>query len=314
MKKFVIASALLLSFGVTTFGWNDVGHKISAYIAWQRLSPAAREKIIAILSKAPEESGLAELYPQDSRSAATKQREFFMMAAYWSDIIRDRNFPQRYKFHRSNWHYADTFWKLENGKVTIIPNPNEDGGKAVEQLGESEKTMRNSAASDAEKAIAIAWFMHLSGDIHQPLHTSARVTDLEPKGDQGGNLFLLTPKDTPRESQMNLHWYWDSIVNRSIVRKNDAPDAVYLIPIANKIMKKFPFAAFGSNLELSDYSAWQKESFAIASVDVFPESLARERMPSAAYRKQAFKISEKQLAKAGYRMGETLNGIFGGSN
>ena len=40
----------------------------------------------------------------------------------------------------------------------------------------------------------------------------AKVSDFNPKGNQGGNLFLLTPKGTPRDKQENLHWFWDSIL------------------------------------------------------------------------------------------------------
>jgi hypothetical protein len=152
-----------------------------------------------------------------------------------------------------------------------LGNPNEDGGKAVEQLIEAEKTMRNPSATDAEKAIAIAWFMHLSGDINQPLHTSARVTDLEPKGDQGGNMFSLTPKSAPREDQMNLHWFWDSIVNRVVERKNDAADSAFLPPLGDKMMKKYPFAAMQSRLDLGKFDEWQKQSLTIATKEVFPQ-------------------------------------------
>jgi hypothetical protein len=310
MKFFGVALCLLV-LSLPAFGWNDVGHKISAFVAWQRMSPAARERVAAILAKAPEDSGLAALYPQDSRSAAAKQREFFMNAAYWADIVRDRNFPLRNKYHRGNWHYSDIFWKLENGKVTILPNPNEDGGKAIEQLAESERTLRDANASDAEKAIALAWFLHLAGDIHQPAHTSARVTDLEPKGDQGANLVLLSPNDAPRESQMNLHWYWDSIISRAYERKDDAPDGSYLPPIAERLVKRHPFSRFESRLALSDYRSWQEESFAIAVRDLFPESLQRGRMPAKRYEKSAQRISEEQLVFAGFRMGETLERIFG---
>jgi hypothetical protein len=315
MKKstvsFLLLSLLIAVFGTPVFAWNDVGHKLTAYIAWQRMSPAARESVIKILLKAPEDSGLSALYPQDSRSAPARRRELFMIAAYWADIVRDRDFPMRYKYHHGNWHYADTFWRQENGQVKILENPSEEGGKAVEQLFEAEKTMRNPSATDAEKAIAIAWFMHLSGDIHQPLHTSARVTDLEPKGDQGGNTFLLTPKNTPRENQMNLHWFWDSIVNRVAERKNDAADSAYLPPIGDKIMKKYPFAAMQSRLNAGKFDDWQKQSFAVATREVFPSTLVREQMPSNQYVNNAFRISEEQIALAGYRMGEMLNAIFG---
>ncbi|MBK7708041.1 MAG: S1/P1 nuclease [Acidobacteria bacterium] len=309
-RKLFLLLFASLTFSLPVLGWNDVGHKLSSYIAWQRLSPAARERVVALLSKAPEDSGLAALYPQDSRSTAAKQREFFMIAAFWADIVRDRNFPLRNKYHRGNWHYSDTFWRLDNGKLEILPNPSEDGGKAVEQLIESEKTLRNATATEAEKAIALAWFLHLAGDIHQPLHTSARVTELEPKGDQGGNLFVLTPKDTPRENQMNLHWFWDSIVNRVIERKDEAADSAYLPPIAEKWMKIHPFGKYRSKIKPGQFAEWQKESFELATSSVFPGSLKREAMPSGDYVKGAFRISEEQITLAGYRMGEMLNSIF----
>jgi hypothetical protein len=315
MKRFIsylFFLALLLCFsGLKASAWNDVGHKISAYIAWQRMSPTARERVIKILLKAPEDSGLSALYPQDSRSTAAKQRELFMIAAYWADIVRDRSFPMRYKYHRSNWHYSDTFWTQENGQVKILENPNEEGGKAVEQLFEAEKTMQNLSATDAEKAIAVAWFLHLGGDIHQPLHTSARVTELEPKGDQGGNLFLLSPKDAKGDDRLNLHWFWDSIINRVIVRNADACDADFLLPIAEKMMKKYPFAKMQNRLSNGKFDEWQKESFAVATKEVFPPMLIRNQMPPNQYVKNAFKISEAQIALAGYRMGEMLNEIFG---
>jgi hypothetical protein len=34
-------------------------------------------------------------------------------------------------------------------------------------------------------------------------------------------------------------------------------------------------------------------------------------MPSEKYKKRAFEISEQRIALAGYRLGETLNQIFG---
>src|SRR5262249_22964869 len=149
--------------------------------------------------------------------------------------------------------------------------------------------------------------------IHQPLHASGRVTDLEPKGDQGANLFLLTPKDTPREKQDNLHSFWDGIIGRTKPNTGDAGDAEYLGPIARKIMKKYPFAKMQASLAINDPAQWKKESFEIASTKVYPDDLKRFEAPSPAYKKEAFKISQERLALAGYRMGELFNKLFAGA-
>jgi len=187
----------------------------------------------------------------------------------------------------------------------------EDGGKAVEKLIEFDKLERDASIPDAQKAIAIAWLEHLIGDIHQPLHASGRITDTEPKGDQGANLFLLTPKDAPREKQENLHWFWDSIIVRAMPNSKDDCDADYIDPIAKKIIDKYPFDKMKAHLDLGDFDGWRKESFEIASTKVFPLDLKRFEMPSDDYKKEALKISEERLALAGYRMGELFNQIFG---
>jgi hypothetical protein len=276
------------------------------------MSPTARENISKILSKAPEDSDLGALFPQDSRSVEARRREHFMIAAYWADIIRDRNFPMRYKYHQGNWHYSNIFWREENGTAKIIDNPGgEDPGKAIEKLFEMDRTMRDAAVPDPEKAIAIAWFLHLAGDIHQPLHSSARVTDLEPKGDRGANLFLLSPKDAKGENALNLHWFWDSIVNRVDERRNDDADSAFLPPIAQRWMKKYPFERYRSRLNPGKFDSWQQEAIAIAMRDVFPVTLKREQLPSPGYVKSAYRISEEQITLAGYRMGEMLEEIFG---
>ena len=34
----------------------------------------------------------------------------------------------------------------------------------------------------------LPWLVHLTGDVHQPLHCTSRFTKPQPHGDQGGNL------------------------------------------------------------------------------------------------------------------------------
>ena len=312
IKITVLFSFLFVFASVSVKAWDDAGHNTTAYIAWSQMSPQARERAFKILMSAPEDADLSVFYLQDSRSADIKKRELFMIAATWADIVRDRKFKNRFeKYHRSNWHYDDTFWTFENGQVKILPNPNEDGGKAVEKLVEFDKALKDAAVSDEEKAIALAWILHLGGDIHQPLHTSARITELEPKGDHGGNLFSLTPKDTPREQSENLHWFWDSILGR-IVPRNDMSDAEYISLLGDSIMNKYPQAEMQNRLETENFRHWQEGSFKLATSEVFSPDLVRYEKPSAKYRRNAFKVSEEQMALAGYRLGAMLEQILAG--
>lgn len=310
--KLLLAVIINVVFVLTVSAWDDTGHKLSTYIAWEQMSPQAREKAFRILMSAPEDSDLSVFYVQDSRSAATKRRELFMIAATWADIVRDKNFKNRYeKYHKGDWHYADTFWRVTaDGKVDVLKDFAEPKGKAVEQLFAFDKMLRDTSASDADKAIAMAWILHLGGDIHQPLHTSARVTEDNPKGDQGGNLSMLSPKDATGNDRLNLHWFWDSIVGRSIPRFYDACDSDYLPPLAQEIMKKYPLAKMQNRLELGQFDKWQQEGFQIASTKLYPASLKLGETPPENYKKMAFEIAQEQIALAGYRMGAMLNQIF----
>jgi hypothetical protein len=310
--KICVLLTIILFFTAGVRAWDDTGHKLTAYIAWQQMSPTAREKAAKILLSAPEDSDLSVFYLQDSRSAGIKERELFMIASTWADIVRDKKFKNRNaKYHHGTWHYLDTFWRETNGKVEIVAELKSDKENAIERLFAFDKALRDVSVSDAEKAIAMAWVLHLGGDIHQPLHDSARVTKYDPKGDQGGNLFMLSPKGAKGEDRVSLHWYWDSIVGRNIPRSNDACDSDYLPPLAEQMMKKHPFAKMQNRLKPGKFDDWQKEGFQIASTKLYPKSLKFGEMPSENYKKMAFEIGQEQIALAGYRLGEMMNQIFG---
>ena len=300
---------ILLFLSVPAMAWDENGHKITAYIAWQRMTPEVRDRVIKTLLAAPEDSDLATFFAgYGSRSPDSRRREYFMTIATWPDIIRDKNFNTRYtKYHHGDWHYADTLWKYEKGKSVLVEQQGD--GLAITKLHEFDSLIRGTA-SDAEKAVAIAWLEHLVGDIHQPLHASGKVTDTNAKGDQGGNLFLLTPKGTPRDKQENLHWFWDSIVVRYSPNLKDQCDADFLDPIAQEMMSKYPYDKMKDRLQPRNFEAWAKESLDISMTEVYKDVKWFE-MPSDKYKKKAFEIAQERMALAGYRMGDLFNQAFG---
>ena len=311
MKFMRVAVLMLFVAGIagSAFGWDETGHKITAYIAWQRMTPEVREKVVKILLSAPEDSDISTFYlPYGSRSEESRKREYFMLMATWADIIRDKAFPVRAKnYDRGDWHYNNTFWKFENGGVVMIDNMPKTG-LAMDKIAEFSALIRGSAP-DAEKAVAIAWLEHLIGDMHQPLHASGKVAPSTPDGDRGGNSFLLTPKGTPRDKQENLHWFWDSIIGRNIPN-NDKCDADYIDPIAQDIMRLFPAEKFKDRMLPGDFEAWKKESVKFATSDVY-RGVEFFNSPSDKYKKKALEIAQERLALAGYRIGDLFNEVFG---
>lgn len=71
------------------------------------------------------------------------------------------------------------------------------------------------------KSYAIRLLIHYLGDIHQPLHSLARVDSAYPSGDRGGNDFPVPSHYSTKE----LHAVWDSVmyefhVNDKVVRNH----------------------------------------------------------------------------------------------
>ncbi len=316
MSRFLFRTALMIAIfvflTVPTFAWDETGHKITAYIAWQQMRPEVRERVVSILRSAPEDSDISTFFiSYGSRREESRKREFFMLLASWADIIRDKSFDIRYKkYHHGDWHYSDTFWQWKGGKAVIIDS-DQSSGQAMQKIKEFDVVIRGKA-TDEEKAVAIVWLEHLIGDIHQPLHTSAKVSDSNLKGDQGGNLFFLTPKGTSRDKQQNLHSYWDGIIGKAMPNDNDQCDADYIDPIARDIMRKYSYEMIKKGLKLEMFDLWAKESLDVATSDVYRDIKFFE-LPSERYKQRTLETAEKRLAMAGYRMGELFNEVFGSS-
>ena len=311
-QRVIVLVILLLSFSLPTFAWDEVGHKITAYIAWQRMTPATRAAVIKTLLAGPEDSGLPSYYMSyGSQSEDTRKMDYFVLMATWADFIKDKNLKTRNsRYSMSNWHYTDTFWEMKDGHAVPV-TLDEPGGLAIQKIMDFDTVIRGSA-KDAEKAVAIAWLIHLIGDIHQPLHASSQVTAKNPKGDQGGNLFYLTPKGTPRDRQVNLHSFWDGIVEQKRANSRDLCDADYIYPVANEIMKKYPYDKLKDRMKDDQFEAWMNESYAIATTFVYA-GLVPDQMPSKRYTDNAFKIAQERFALGGYRLGDLFNEAFGGA-
>ena len=69
---------------------------------------------------------------------------------------------------------------------------------------------RDATASDSQKAMALCWILHLTGDVHEPLHNVALFSKKYfAEGDRGGNL-ITVKRDG---GTTNLHAVWDGLAN-----------------------------------------------------------------------------------------------------
>jgi hypothetical protein len=311
MKRFICSVFLaVVVFSSQSLAWNGTGHEIVARIAWDNMTETARQNVVNLLVQAPANACLRDLFP-NTGTIQQRRREFFVRVATWPDVIRRKNNQDTRpctQFHKGDWHFVDHFWKGNSGDLNAPPTDLPLAiapVNAVERLQFLRAASINTALPAKTRAMYVAWLMHLVGDIHQPLHTSGRVTQFpnEQDGDRGGNDFKLLP-DFP------LHSYWDGIVDRAHPRTAQESFSQYIERVANEFEVANPKASFAQPLP-NQFDKWALESFARAKSDAYPKTLKRNQMPGAAYQARTFQISQLEITEAGYRLADLLNTLFG---
>jgi hypothetical protein len=317
MRRFSLLLFILIA--PVAFAWNATGHETVAAIAWDNMTPKAREHAIALLMQSQPKDCLHELMPTDHRPLAERQREFFIKAATWPDVIRPNVNRETKKvddprpciqFHQPEWHFLDHYWTgISGGTGANAPKDDPDvpikTPNAVTQLTAVEPVVECTSNCDAHaQAMDVAWIEHLVGDIHQPLHNAGRVTT-EPKetsGDQGGNQFQLCCG--------NLHSFWDGIVDRSIPRRLAEKNELTYIDRASKQIEQDHPKNTVTDLKPGQFDAWSKEGLETAKKIGYPATLKRGENPSDLYRQTVFDAADLAIAKAGYRLAELFNTMF----
>ncbi|MFY9559518.1 MAG: S1/P1 nuclease [Terriglobales bacterium] len=307
MKAYrVLASVLACVLAINTplFGWGNVGHMTVAYAAYQKLTPAAKKRVGALLKLNPDyKKKWSALIPAGT---APKDRPmmFFMIAATWPDQIKGEtgytNDPQGgpnssqntgYTDHMQHryWHFVDTPFSQDGTPLGAIPAPN--AGTQIAAF----RAVLASSDPDPLKSYDLVWLLHLVGDVHQPLHAATRVSKTDPGGDRGGNNVTLCKKPCKSE----LHAFWDDLPGTGA-----DPNAAVLVG------KKLP-KADATLASKTDAATWIAESFAAAQKSVYvnppigpgdgPFTL------TAAYRAAAQKVAKERVALAGARLANMIN-------
>lgn len=278
--------------------WDAAGHRTVAEIAWERLTPTARARAVALLRHGPALASLASLRPT-AGSDAERDRALFVNAATWADLVRERGTPW-HTYNHPTWHYADHYWDQVDGRPHPLPAAGPDPVNVGERIAFFRLELADTGLADTTRAVALAWLLHLVGDVHQPLHASSRVTaqDPLPRGDEGGNTFLL---DAPRR----LHGFWDDILDERLPRQEDEDSMAYAVRLARAVQAADPSDGAPQGVA-TDVRAWEDSSLQLAQTVAYT-GVARGTAPPASYRRRALEVSERQIALAGYRLARLLN-------
>jgi hypothetical protein len=301
----VAAVVVSLGFAPALAAWDLFGHHVVGAVAWEQMDEATRSAVVDLLLKAPPDSDLPRLLPPGPRPFDVRSRELFIKAQGWADLVRDEVWSKRKeKYDHPAWHYVNLFW-----------TPGPSGPKRLEEkgsLGELLATLESSKAAvknprlpAEERAIALAWILHLAGDVHQPLHASGRVTSTDPEGDRGGNDFALDDLESP-----NLHAFWDSSLRRGRRQRHSEGYFAWVSRVARELTSLHPPETLAKEASNPSVEEWAKSGVAIAMSSAYPEWLVRGASPPARYDDEVFEIAARRATLAGYRLAGVLDELF----
>jgi len=277
---------LLLLLPMPALAWGDYAHRLTARIAWAQLQPAARAEIRRILAR-----GTAVGTP--TCALATIED-----ASVWPDCAR--SLGDRFAYS-APWHYQnisvcepfDITAKCWNGDCVTAQIP-----RQLAILKDRRQTL-------AARAMALAFVVHLVGDMHQPLH-------IGDKDDRGGN-DVRAAFGFKNPERMNLHRIWDSDLAERALTEPPAIGPAGISPARRRAMAQ------------GQVADWAREAWEISRTVAYPELQAypdscpvpRDQRPrdargvvSPAYVAAASASVRLQVERAGTRMAMLLNGAL----
>ncbi len=219
--------------------------------------------------------------------------------ANWADEIKDTEWGKR----RASWHYDD----VPLCRAAEYSKYCRGGRCASAQLARQIEILGNERARPGQRNEALKWVVHLTGDLHQPLHAANR-------GDRGGNRVQVSffgERDNPPYGTLNLHAVWDVSMVHRLVADRGGERAIVSAPIAD---------ANRNAWEKGSISDWTAESHRIARDTVYPllpvagscsSKIVEVVAIDQAYYAKAAPVIEIQIKKAGVRLARVLNETLG---
>lgn len=147
-KKQIITVAVGVCCVLTSFGWGQKGHDVTAAIAEAHLTPEAEAMVNDLL---------------DGKSMI-----------YWANWLDNASYTPELKYTKT-WHYKNVNEGVRYEEMS--PNP---AGDAVTAIKSRLEILADPNASREDKVLALKILIHVMGDLHQPMHLG-HATDL------GGN-------------------------------------------------------------------------------------------------------------------------------
>lgn len=252
IRRCLLTACALLLCASPAFAWGSLGHRVVAQLAQKQLTPAASAEVERLL--------------------AVQGAHRLAHIAMWADDLRDTDpalFKRTSRLHFVNFHSRDCHYDP--------PRDCPRGECAVAAIGHYQAILGDGSRTDAERAQALDFVVHLVADLHQPLHASSG-------NDAGGNDFQVRWHG----HGTNLHAVWDS----RMLNARGLSYRAYADLIARDTR----------SVPQLDPVQWAEESCRIAR-DVYPST----RTITPTYVERERPIEEARLREAGMRLATLLN-------
>ena len=318
----ILAIVFVMSSVTPATAWNACGHRVVALIAWRQLSPEKRQAAIELLKQHPRyEQDFGERMPDAFRNGSAEDRNawLFLQAAVWPDVARGFQGEDE-KYHHSTWHYINLpVWLNDDAKRELQDNLSanvsrewkastpSDEMNVIQALAKVADQLQSKNVPDSDKAVYLCWLLHLIGDLHQPLHSSALFSAKRfREGDLGGNAIEVADKG-------NLHSRWDGMLGNDFLL-NDIRRRAADCDASNP-------KAGAAAAQSTDPETWLQESHEIAKSIVYTDAVLNvvrqgetdsdqvlgKVTLSDDYLKPAGNVAQQRAVQAGHRLAAAID-------
>jgi hypothetical protein len=181
VKRILVVYLFCFALVQQCFAWGREGHRLTAMVAEDYLTPLAQENVRYLLGKQSlaDVSSWADEYREDHRETA--RWHFVNIPGSASSYDRVRDCPEPDNDPQSKWRDC-----------------------VVDRILYFEEQLQSSSTDKKQKAFALKFLVHLVGDIHQPLHAIG-----EARGGNDIHAILFGTMQCGERSECNLHGAWD---------------------------------------------------------------------------------------------------------
>lgn len=274
MRKLLIV--VLLCMPSQLFAWGEDGHRITAALAFSRLSPQLQNTVMNILAargkvcldaarRCPLTLADVSVLPDGYRT-----REGSAVGRQWHSVridVKDREYDAK-----RDCPFNDCI---------------------VGRIERLKALLADKNAMPEERADALIYLAHFIGDIHQPFHCADRTTNGVSDNLANGVHVTITPDVTVpvlMRVDPKLHEVWDS----AIIASRQLSVADYTARLKQLLGTQNPSAVIGSMRP----AQWANESHRIAIASYVPEGT----MLTDAYFARARDIVDERLLKGALRL------------